>query len=136
MADGAVVPSGSAPATAVAAAARSSSNKDAASVPTPFAHLALFVVLVLPYFVEIQSNVSCLLHACLAVYVGCWRSVKPSAPTEAMTTKVSTLLGSQTACCDLHSSFEVIILYQWMQLLLGAACLGRHLLDLSKKTGH
>lgn len=87
MADGPAVPSGPASSAAVAASATSSSNKDASYFPAPFAHLALLITLVLPYFIEVQSNISCLLHACLAVYVGCWRSVKPAAPTEAMTTK-------------------------------------------------
>lgn len=56
--------------------------------PAPWSHLALVVLWVTPMFVEIPANLSVILHACLAVWVGCWRSVKATPPTESMTTKV------------------------------------------------
>ncbi|KAK9791124.1 hypothetical protein WJX73_002663 [Symbiochloris irregularis] len=57
------------------------------SVPVPFAHLLLLTVAVLPLFYVIDSGVNVVLLACLCVYVGCWRSVKPLPPVDAMTKK-------------------------------------------------
>lgn len=67
-----------------------SKSSEAERVPVPFAHLALLTVAVLPLFYVIDPGLNVVLLACLCVYVGCWRSVKPLPPVDAMTRKVST----------------------------------------------
>ncbi|CAJ1972317.1 unnamed protein product [Sphenostylis stenocarpa] len=49
-----------------------------------FANFALAGLTLAPLVVIIDSNVNVILTACLAVYVGCYRSVKPTPPTETM----------------------------------------------------
>lgn len=57
------------------------------SKPAPKAHALLFVVSILPLVVNVPANFNIVLTACLTVYAGCWRSVKPAPPTETMTKK-------------------------------------------------
>lgn len=56
--------------------------------PTPLGHLTLIAAWLLPYFVTVPSHLNTIITATLTVYVGCWRSVKTTAPTESMTTQV------------------------------------------------
>ncbi|KAJ8423935.1 hypothetical protein Cgig2_032949 [Carnegiea gigantea] len=48
------------------------------------ANLALAGLSLAPLVVKVNPNVNVVLTACLAVYVGCYRSVKPTPPTETM----------------------------------------------------
>ncbi|XP_057515098.1 signal peptide peptidase 2 [Amaranthus tricolor] len=48
------------------------------------ANLALAGLSLAPLVVNVNPNVNVVLTACLAVYVGCYRSVKPTPPTETM----------------------------------------------------
>lgn len=48
------------------------------------ANLALAGLTFAPLVVKVNPNVNVILTACLAVYVGCYRSVKPTPPTETM----------------------------------------------------
>uniref|UniRef100_A0A7C8Z1X1 Uncharacterized protein n=1 Tax=Opuntia streptacantha TaxID=393608 RepID=A0A7C8Z1X1_OPUST len=48
------------------------------------ANLALAGLTLAPLVVKVNPNVNVVLTACLAVYVGCYRSVKPTPPTETM----------------------------------------------------
>jgi hypothetical protein len=59
-----------------------------AAVPAPLSHVALTALAVLPLFVAVPANVNVILTACLTVFTGCWRSVKPTPPAEAMSKKV------------------------------------------------
>ncbi|KAL0692718.1 hypothetical protein Bca4012_059898 [Brassica carinata] len=49
-----------------------------------FANLALAGLTVAPLVVNVNPNLNVVLTACLTVYVGCFRSVKDSPPTETM----------------------------------------------------
>uniref|UniRef100_A0A0E0L2Z7 Uncharacterized protein n=1 Tax=Oryza punctata TaxID=4537 RepID=A0A0E0L2Z7_ORYPU len=48
------------------------------------ANLALAGLSLAPLVVKVNPNVNVILTACLAVYVGCYRSVKPTPPSETM----------------------------------------------------
>ncbi|KAJ8446864.1 hypothetical protein Cgig2_016174 [Carnegiea gigantea] len=48
------------------------------------ANLVLAGLTLAPLVVKVNPNVNVVLTACLAVYVGCYRSVKPTPPTETM----------------------------------------------------
>ncbi|KAG4963132.1 hypothetical protein JHK82_039800 [Glycine max] len=48
------------------------------------ANLAVAGLTLAPLIVKVDSNVNVILTACLTVYVGCYRSVKPTPPTETM----------------------------------------------------
>lgn len=48
------------------------------------ANLALAGLTLAPLVVNVNPNLNVILTACLAVYVGCYRSVKPTPPTETM----------------------------------------------------
>ncbi|ONK64996.1 uncharacterized protein A4U43_C07F32370 [Asparagus officinalis] len=48
------------------------------------ANLALLGLTLAPLFVKIDSNLNVILTACLTVYVGCYRSVKSTLPSETM----------------------------------------------------
>ncbi|KMT14590.1 hypothetical protein BVRB_4g073600 [Beta vulgaris subsp. vulgaris] len=48
------------------------------------ANLALAGLSLAPLVVKVNPNANVVLTACLAVYVGCYRSVKPTPPTETM----------------------------------------------------
>lgn len=52
--------------------------------PAPKAHALLLALTLSPLVVHIPYSVSIVLHAALAVYVGCWRSVKDEPPQESM----------------------------------------------------
>ena len=60
-----------------------------ASIPAPLAHVALTLVALLPLVVPVPANLNVIVTACLTVFTGCWRSVKPTPPAEAMSKKVS-----------------------------------------------
>ncbi|KAL9248337.1 hypothetical protein vseg_021670 [Gypsophila vaccaria] len=49
-----------------------------------FANVALGGLSLAPLVVNVNPNLNVVLTACLAVYVGCYRSVKPTPPTETM----------------------------------------------------
>ena len=53
------------------------------------AQLLLLVLTVLPLAISVPANVNIIATASLCVFVGCWRSVKETAPSESMTKKVS-----------------------------------------------
>ncbi|GAB4813141.1 hypothetical protein N2152v2_000187 [Parachlorella kessleri] len=57
------------------------------SVPAPLAHVALTLVALLPLVVPVPANLNVIVTACLTVFNGCWRSVKPTPPAEAMSKK-------------------------------------------------
>ncbi|KAJ4757165.1 Signal peptide peptidase family protein [Rhynchospora pubera] len=48
------------------------------------ATIALSGLIVLPLFIKVNPNLNVMLTACLTVYVGCYRSVKPTPPAETM----------------------------------------------------
>ncbi|KAA3489789.1 signal peptide peptidase-like isoform X1 [Gossypium australe] len=48
------------------------------------ANLALAGLTLAPLVVKVDPNLNVILTACLAVYVGCYRSVKPTPPSETM----------------------------------------------------
>ncbi|KAL5208146.1 hypothetical protein ABZP36_032581 [Zizania latifolia] len=48
------------------------------------ANLALAALSLAPLVVKVNPNVNVILTACLTVYVGCYRSVKPTPPSETM----------------------------------------------------
>ncbi|KAH8498758.1 hypothetical protein H0E87_017619 [Populus deltoides] len=48
------------------------------------ANLALAGLTLAPLFVKVDPNLNVILTACLTVYVGCYRSVKPTPPSETM----------------------------------------------------
>ncbi|XP_078442390.1 signal peptide peptidase [Wolffia australiana] len=48
------------------------------------ANLALAGLVLAPLIVRVEPNVNVILTACLTVYVGCYRSVKPTLPSETM----------------------------------------------------
>lgn len=52
--------------------------------PAIAAHLGLVALTVLPLLIHVPSSVNVVLTASLAVYAGCWRSIKPLPPTDAM----------------------------------------------------
>ena len=54
----------------------------------PCRHAALVALAVAPLLVAVPPNVNIVVTACLTVLVGCWRSVKPEPPPEAMSKKV------------------------------------------------
>jgi minor histocompatibility antigen H13 len=58
------------------------------AVPAPIGHLALLLVGLAPLFVTVDANFNIVITAALTVFVGCWRSVKPEPPADAMTKKV------------------------------------------------
>ena len=58
------------------------------ALPAPLAHAALAVLALAPLLVQVPVNASIVLTAAITVLVGCWRSVKPEPPAEAMTKKV------------------------------------------------
>lgn len=49
--------------------------------------MALFIITILPLFVNVETNVNIILTAAATVFCGCWRSVKSEPPAEAMTRK-------------------------------------------------
>ena len=55
------------------------------------AQLLLLVLTVLPLAVDVPANINIVATASLCVFVGCWRSVKETPPSESMTKRVSTL---------------------------------------------
>ena len=77
-----------------AAAAASSSHVDGhdEALPAPRSHLLLLLLSLAPAFLPIPANANIVATASLAVFVGCWRSVKQEAPTESMTRKVRTMM--------------------------------------------
>ncbi|CAA7403257.1 unnamed protein product [Spirodela intermedia] len=48
------------------------------------ANIALAGLVLAPLIVKVEPNVNVILTACLTVYVGCYRSVKPTLPSETM----------------------------------------------------
>ncbi|XP_012474259.1 signal peptide peptidase 1-like [Gossypium raimondii] len=48
------------------------------------ANLALAGLTLAPLVVKVDPNLNVILTTCLAVYVGCYRSVKPTPPSETM----------------------------------------------------
>lgn len=48
------------------------------------ANLALAGLVLAPLIVNVEPNINVIFTACLTVYVGCYRSVKPTLPTETM----------------------------------------------------
>ena len=58
------------------------------ALPAPVAHAALAALAVAPLLVQVPVNASIVLTAAITVLVGCWRSVKPEPPPEAMTKSV------------------------------------------------
>jgi minor histocompatibility antigen H13 len=48
------------------------------------ANLALAALSLAPLMVKVNPNLNVILTACLTVYVGCYRSVKPTPPSETM----------------------------------------------------
>jgi hypothetical protein len=58
------------------------------ALPAPLAHAALAVLAIAPLLVQVPVNANIVLTAAITVLVGCWRSVKPEPPAEAMTKKV------------------------------------------------
>ena len=58
------------------------------ALPAPKSHLLLLFLSLAPAFLPIPANANIVATASLAVFVGCWRSVKQEAPTESMTRKV------------------------------------------------
>lgn len=58
------------------------------ALPAPKSHLLLLFLSLAPAFLPIPANPNIVATASLAVFVGCWRSVKQEAPTESMTRKV------------------------------------------------
>ncbi|KAI4386222.1 hypothetical protein MLD38_004173 [Melastoma candidum] len=48
------------------------------------ANVALAGLTLAPLFVKVDPNINVILTACLTVYVGCYRSVKPNPPSETM----------------------------------------------------
>eukprot|EP01026_Neomeris_dumetosa_P071814 TRINITY_DN7279_c0_g1_i2.p2 TRINITY_DN7279_c0_g1~~TRINITY_DN7279_c0_g1_i2.p2 ORF type:complete len:366 (+),score=47.62 TRINITY_DN7279_c0_g1_i2:869-1966(+) len=54
------------------------------SPSTKYLHLALYGLSALPLFVHVPANVNVILTACLTVYIGAQRSVKPQPPEEGM----------------------------------------------------
>jgi len=59
-----------------------------APLKAPLAHAALGLLAVAPLVLPVPTNANIVLTAALTVFVGCWRSVKPEPPPEAMTKKV------------------------------------------------
>mmetsp|Transcript_70370 Transcript_70370/g.223014 ORF Transcript_70370/g.223014 Transcript_70370/m.223014 type:complete len:389 (-) Transcript_70370:208-1374(-) len=51
----------------------------------PYAHLLLLAVMLAPLAVQVPTNLNIVLTAVVTVYVGCYRSVKPSEAVETMT---------------------------------------------------
>ena len=51
----------------------------------PLAHILMCLVAVLPLWVPIDPNLNVILTASTCVFLGCFRSVKPTPPTESMT---------------------------------------------------
>ncbi|XP_074574989.1 signal peptide peptidase 2-like [Curcuma longa] len=51
------------------------------------ANFALLGLTLAPLVVKVNSNVNVILTACLTVYVGCYRSVKPTPPSETMSSE-------------------------------------------------
>ncbi|XP_052184696.1 signal peptide peptidase-like isoform X4 [Diospyros lotus] len=49
-----------------------------------FANIALAGLTLAPLFIKVDPNLNVILTACLMVYVGCYRSVKPTPPSETM----------------------------------------------------
>lgn len=78
------------PAAAAAASSSSSSHVHGhdEALPAPKSHLLLLLLSLAPAFLPIPANANIVATASLAVFVGCWRSVKQEAPTESMTRKV------------------------------------------------
>eukprot|EP01024_Parvocaulis_polyphysoides_P016597 TRINITY_DN17394_c0_g1_i1.p1 TRINITY_DN17394_c0_g1~~TRINITY_DN17394_c0_g1_i1.p1 ORF type:complete len:370 (+),score=30.79 TRINITY_DN17394_c0_g1_i1:289-1398(+) len=54
------------------------------SSTTKYLHLALVVLSALPLIIKVQANINVILTACLTVYIGACRSVKPQPPEEGM----------------------------------------------------
>lgn len=57
------------------------------AVAAPKAHLLLLAITLAPTVVHVPYTVSIILHAIVTIYVAAWRSVKPEAPVETMTTR-------------------------------------------------
>ena len=55
--------------------------------PAPLSFAALLAIAVLPLFAKVPTNVNIVITAAATVFCGCWRSVKPEPPSEAMTKK-------------------------------------------------
>ncbi|PPD91598.1 hypothetical protein GOBAR_DD11462 [Gossypium barbadense] len=53
-------------------------------IPTFLSSDALLRLTLAPLVVKVDPNLNVILTACLAVYVGCYRSVKPTPPSETM----------------------------------------------------
>jgi len=77
--------------------------------------LSLVAVLTLaPLVVKVDSNVNVILTACLTVYVGCYRSVKPTPPTVSSGFYPHCLLcvspfKSQIKCCHVLTYLNCVI---------------------------
>ena len=52
------------------------------------AQLLLLVLTLLPLALPVPANANIIATASLCVFVGCWRSIKETPPTESMTRKV------------------------------------------------
>lgn len=51
------------------------------------ANVALLGLTLAPLFIKVNPNLNVILTACLTVYVGCYRSVKPTPPSETMSSE-------------------------------------------------
>ena len=58
------------------------------ALPVPLAHAALLAWAVLPLVLTVPPSLNVVVTATLAVFVGCWRSVKPLPPVDTLTNKV------------------------------------------------
>lgn len=72
------------------------------TVPAPFTHATLLAFALLPLVLPVPANANVILMACLTVFAGCWRSVKPAPPEEAMTKKVRAAAGALGAVVVAH----------------------------------
>ena len=75
-------------------------------MPLPGAHLLLAAVMLLPLLTNkawvLPTDLNIVITAALCVYVGCWRSVKPTPPDQSMSRKVSADLASTLLLAHLH----------------------------------
>ena len=73
----------------------------------PFLYVAAGLTLA-PLVVKVDPNLNVVLTACITVFVGCYRSVKPTAPT------VSTSV--LRACLDKHKHFCISYIGELMKI--------------------
>eukprot|EP01023_Acetabularia_acetabulum_P033732 TRINITY_DN31591_c0_g2_i1.p1 TRINITY_DN31591_c0_g2~~TRINITY_DN31591_c0_g2_i1.p1 ORF type:complete len:373 (-),score=55.71 TRINITY_DN31591_c0_g2_i1:357-1475(-) len=80
------------------------------SSTTKYLHIALAVLSALPLIIRVQANYNVIMTACLTVYIGACRSVKPQPPEEGMAKKDAysfPLVGSVTLL-GLYLVFKVL----------------------------